>query len=78
MPRTLSAAELRAILNALNASAEALDQLTQLVRNECGLLPLGVPTAIGSLRSYVNYARSTLLKAAIGELQIECLEEAAQ
>jgi hypothetical protein len=75
-PNTLSAAELRAVINALNASAEALEQLTQLVRDECGLLPLGAPTAIGSLRGYVNYARATLLKAAIGELQLECPEAA--
>jgi hypothetical protein len=46
------------------------------MRDQSGLLPLGVPTAIGSLRGYVNYARSTLLKAVIGELQIEVVDAA--
>jgi hypothetical protein len=74
--RRLSASEVHAIVDALSASIDALNQLVELVRTETGPLPIGVPTSVGTMRALIGYARSKLLQATIGELQIECPEAA--
>jgi hypothetical protein len=78
MARTLSAGQVRSIVHALAEAGTTLEQLVQLMRSEAGLLPIGTPVAIGTLRALIRHAQQSLLEAAITDVQIEILEAAAQ
>jgi hypothetical protein len=74
MRRTLTSAEVHSIVDALSASIDALNQLVELTRHENGLLPIGVPASVGTLRALIGYSRSKLLQAAVGDVHVESLE----
>jgi hypothetical protein len=68
--RSLSASEVHAVIDALSASIDALNQLVEIVRTEAGPLPIGVPTSVGTMRGLIGFAHSTLLKVAITDVTV--------